>query len=153
MAKLFDTSEEFLELIDRKYVETGLEQMGIKLMVLSTSKQKEILKIGKTSAATAYKTKDDLQLFVYEEALERLPKDMQERLIETCLSNVWYDSEKDRLMVETNPFVQIFNMRKKYSNIVDDIEASFLVIKQIEDEEKERKAAERENKKQKRNQQ
>lgn len=147
MAKIFETSEDIVELINDKFEDTGLAAIGINLKVLSVSKQKEVLKIARTSATTAFLTHKDLQLTVYEAAFDRLPLEVQERLVETVLSNVWFDSEKDKLNIETNPFVQIFQMRKKYPNIVDDLETSFLVIKQIEDEEKERKQAEKEAKK------
>lgn len=147
MAKIFETSEDIVEMINDKFEETGLAAIGINLKVLSVSKQKEVLKIQKTSPTTAFLTKKDLQIMVYEPAFDRLSTEIQERLIETLLSNVWFDSEKDKLNIETNPFVQIFNMRKKYPNIVDYLEASFLVIKQLEDEEKERKQAEKEAKK------
>lgn len=147
MAKIFETSEDIVEMINDKFEETGLAAIGINLKVLSVSKQKEILKIQKTSPTTAFLTKKDLQIMVYEPAFDRLSTEMQERLIEMLLSNVWFDSEKDKLNVETNPFVQIFNMRKKYPNIVDYLEAAYLVIKQLEDEEKERKQAEKEAKK------
>lgn len=147
MAKFFETSDEYVELIEKKFDETGLGPMGINLKVLSISKQPFVLKIKKSSPEASFLLKNDIQIILYEEAFERLPKDMQERLVEVCLSNAWYDSDKDKLNVETNPFVQIFQMRRKYPHIVDDLEAAHLAIKQLEDEEKERKAAERENKK------
>ncbi len=152
MAKIFETHEELAELIHNKFDETGLNALGINLKVLSTTKQKDMIKLSRTSATTAFLTHKDLQLIVFEEAFDRLPIDMQERLVETAFSNVWFDNEKDKLNVETNPFVQIFNMRKKYPNIIDDMETAHLTIKQLEDEEKERKAAEREAKRQQRNQ-
>lgn len=147
MAKIFETSEAVEDMVFHKFDEVGLNALGINLKVLSTTKAKEVIKVSRTSATTAFLTKKDLQIIIFEDAFNRLPDDMQERLVEMTLSNVWYDTEKDKLNVETNPFVQIFNMRKKYPNIVDDIETAFLTIKQMEDEEKERKAAEKEAKK------
>ena len=147
MAKLFETNEELVDLIHRKFEETGLGAMGVKLKVLSITKQKEIIKISKTSATTAFLTHKDIQITVFEEPFERLSIDMKERIIETALSNVWYDSEKDKLNVETNPFVQLYSMRKKYPMILDDFETAHLTIQQLEEEEKERKAAEKEAKK------
>ena len=38
---------------------------------------------------------------------------------------------------------ELFRMRRKYENYVDIMEASYLVINQIEEEEKERKEAEK----------
>lgn len=147
MAKIFETSEDIAQMIYDKFDETGLGSMGITIKVLSTTKQKDVLKVSKTSPTTAFMTHKDIQVMAFEEALDRLPHDMQERLVETVLSNVWYDSDKDKLIVETNPFTQIFNMRKKYPCVVDDLEASYLAIKQMEEEEKERKQAEKNAKK------
>lgn len=151
MAKIFETHEDLVEMVHNKFDETGLSAVGINLKVLSTTKQKDIIKLSRTSATTAFLTHKDIQMVIFEEAFDRLPVDMQERLIETALSNVWFDSEKDKLNVETNPFVQIFNMRKKYPSIVDDLETAHLAIKQLEDEEKEHKMAEKEAKKAARN--
>lgn len=151
MAKIFETNEELVEMISDKFEDTGLAALGINLKVLSVSKQKEIVKLMRTSATTAFLTHKDLQMTVYEAAFDRLPRDVQERLIETVLSNVWFDSEKDKLNVETNPFVQIFQMRQKYPNIVDDLEVAHLTIQQLETEEKERKQAEKEAKQAARN--
>lgn len=150
MAKIFETSEEFQELINEEFNASGLKTM-INLKVLSISKQKEIIKVMKTSPTTAFQTHNDVLITLFEEALERLPKDVQHRLVETALSSIWYDSDKDKLNVESNPLIQVFNMRKKYPTIVDDLEAAYLAIKQLEDEEKERKAAEREAKKARKN--
>lgn len=146
MAKIFETSEEFIELINQEVQASGLQPI-CNVKVLSISKQKEVIKVAKTSPTTAFQTHNDILITLFEEVMDRLPKDIQQRLVETALSNVWYDSDKDKLNVETNPLVQVFNMRKKYPNIVDDLEAAHLAIKQLEEEEKERKAAEREAKK------
>jgi hypothetical protein len=55
------------------------------------------------------------------------------------LSNISYDTEKDKLIVETDIAKEIFRMRQKYENYVDMVEASYIVAQQIEDEEKQRK--------------
>lgn len=155
MAKLFDTSEEFIELIDNKYSETGLDTMGINLKVISTTKAKDVLKVKKTSAETSFLTKergDSIVIILYEEAFDRLPKNVQELLVEMTLSNVSYNTEKDRLNIENNPYIQLFNMRKKYGDtFMDSVELSYLTIQQIEEEEKARKEEEKLNKKNKNN--
>lgn len=151
MAKLFETSEEFVELIENKYSETGLDTMGIGLKVISVTKAKDVLKVSKTSAVTSFITKENCEsiiVTVYEEALDRLTDDVREMLVEMVLSNVSYDNEKDKLNIETNPYVQIFNMRKKYGEkVVDNLELAYLTIQQIEDEERQRKEEEKERKK------
>jgi hypothetical protein len=59
--------------------------------------------------------------------------------MEGALSNISYDTEKDKLIVETDIAKEIFRMRQKYENYVDMVEASYIVAQQIEDEEKQRK--------------
>ena len=128
---------------------------GITLKTISVTKAKEVFKISKASATTEFIAKKEgmIQLFVYEEAFDRLTDVAREMLIEMALSNVAYDSEKDKLIVESNPFTQVFAMRHKYGNVIlDNLELASMIISQIEEEERERKQAEREAKKTKKNQ-
>ena len=149
MAKFFETSEDVKELIQNKFEETGLPNYGINLKVLSITKNKNILKASKASATVQYLTNKDAILIVYEEAFDKLSEEYKIKLIEGALSNIAYDTEKDKLIVEQDIAKEMFRMRKKYDNYVDIMEASYLVIEQIEEEEKERKEAEKANKKRK----
>lgn len=154
MAKFFETSDEFVELIEEQFSKTGLDTLGINLKVVSITKAKDMLKVSRTSAVTNFLTQGetDILVTIYEQAFDRLPKDVQEMLVEMVLSNVSYDTEKDKLNIETNPYVQIFNMRRKYGEaILNNLEMAYLTIQQIEDEEKERKEQEKEAKKNKKN--
>lgn len=149
MAKFFETSEDVKELIQNKFEETGLPNYGINLKILSITKNKNILKASKASATVQYLTNKDAILIVYEEAFDKLSEEYKIKLIEGALSNIAYDTEKDKLIVEQDIAKEMFRMRKKYDNYVDMMEASYLVIEQIEEEEKERKEAEKANKKRK----
>jgi hypothetical protein len=143
MAKLFKTSEDIADLIQTKWEETNLAQMGIDLKVISTTKAKNVLKASKASATVQYLTKKDAILTIYEEAFDRLSEAYKEIIVEGCISNISYDSEKDKLNVETDIAKEIFRMRRKYENYTDIMEASYVVIEQIEQEEKERKEQEK----------
>ena len=63
--------------------------------------------------------------------------------MEGAFSGVSYDSEKDKTNVDSDIAKEIFRMRRKYPNYVDIVEASYIVIEQIEDEEKQRKEEEK----------
>ena len=143
MAKLFETSQDIAELAQEKFEDTGLAQMGINLKVMSVTKAKNVLKASKAGATIQYLTSKDVFLVVYEEAFDRLSQEMQEKLMEGAISNISYDTEKDRLLVETDIAKELFRMRRKYENYVDIMEASYAVIEQIEDEEKRRKEEEK----------
>lgn len=156
MAKIFNTCDEITTLIEKQFNETGLSGYGVSLKIMSVTKSKDIIKLTKASATTEYLTNKDslVQIFVYEEAFERLPQDAQERLIEMVLSNVAYDTEKDKLMVDMNPYNMLFRLRQKYGDVImDNLELASVIMTEIEEEEKARKEAEREAKKAKKNNQ
>ena len=141
--KIYETSADLAELCQAKWEETGLAQMGIELKLLSVTKAKNVLKASKAGATINYLTKKDAFLIIYEEAFDRLSDEYKEKIIEGALSNISYDTDKDKLNVETDIAKELFRMRRKYENYIDIMEASYLVINQIEEEEKERKEAEK----------
>ena len=143
MAKFFETSQDVAELVQSKWEDTGLAQMGIELKLLSVTKAKNILKASKAGATVNYLTRKDAFIVIYEEAFDRLSDEFKEKLIEGCLSNISYDTEHDKLNVETDIAKEMFRMRRKYENYVDIMEASYLTIEQIEDEERRRKEEEK----------
>lgn len=151
MAKLFETSKGIADLAQEKWENTGLAQMGIELKVISTPKAKSILKVQRANATTNYLTKKDVILIVFEEAFDRLTEEHKNLLMEGAISNISYDTDKDKLNVESDFAREIFRMRRKYQNYVDVAEESYIVIETIEEEEKQRKEAERLAKKERKN--
>ena len=151
MAKLFETSKDIADLAQEKWENTGLAQMGIELKVISTPKAKSILKVQRANATTNYLTKKDVILIVFEEAFDRLTEEHKNLLMEGAISNISYDTDKDKLNVDSDFAREIFRMRRKYQNYVDVAEESYIVIETIEEEEKQRKEAERLSKKEKKN--
>lgn len=143
MAKIFETSQDIAELAQDKFEDTGLAQMGINLKVLSITKAKNVLKVSRASATTHFLTNKDVILLIYEEAFDRLSDEFKSKLMEGAISNITYDSEKDKINVEGDIAKEIFRLRKKYDNYVDAVETSYIVMQQIEDEEKQRKEEEK----------
>ena len=141
--KIFETSEDIKILAFDKFNETGLAQLGLNLKVMSVTKAKNVLKASKASATVQYLTNKDVFLTVYEEAFDRLTDEMKNKLMEGALSNISFDTEKDKLNIEGDIAKELFRMRRKYENYVDIMEASYVVIEQIEDEEKRRKEEEK----------
>lgn len=143
MAKLFETSKDIAELAQDKFEDTGLAQMGINLKVVSTPKAKTVLKLTRANATTHFLTQKDVILLIYEEAFDRLPDAAKNVLMEGALSNVSYDTDKDRLNVDNDIAREIFRMRRKYDDYVDMLETAYMLIEQIEDEERRRKEEEK----------
>ena len=117
--------------------------MGVDLKIISITKARNVLKTSKAGATVNYLTKKDAILVIYEEAFDRLSDEYKEKLMEGAISNISYDSEKDKLNVENDIAKEIFRMRRKYPNYVDIMEASYIVIEEIEDEERRRKEEEK----------
>lgn len=151
MAKIFETSADIKELADEVFENTGLSSIGIRLKVMSLTKSNTIAKTMKPSATTEFLTHGDgtVHLFIYETAFDRLTDDIKKKLLEGALSNVDYDTEKDRLSVDNSQYGELIRMKRKYPDYPDTIETAQLVIEQVEEEERERKAAEKEMKKKK----
>lgn len=146
MAKIFETSADIAELAQDKFEETGLPQMGVNLKVLSVAKSKTVLKVSRANATTHFLTNKDVILLIYEEAFDRLSDEFKNKLMEGAISNISYDSEKDKLNVDGDIAKEIFRMRRKYDNYVDVAETAYLVIEQIVEEEKQRKEEEKQRK-------
>ena len=148
MAKIFQTSDDIVDLADEIFSTTGLPQLGINLKVMSLTKSKDVLKVSKANATTEFLTKnsDMVTLYVYEEAFDRLNDEQKRKLMEGVLSNVSYDTEKEKLNIDNSRYGEAIRMRRKYQDYGDIIETSVLVIEEIQEEEKQRKEEEKERK-------
>lgn len=152
MSNIFESSEEVVAIAREMFKETGLLNYGLTLKIMSVPKAKEILKVTKASPATEFLTNNEgiIQLFVFEKAFERLDENSQKMLLDMAFSNVWYDTDKDKLNIDTTPNAAIIRMRQKYGNdILDKVELALVTMQQIEEEEKEAKEAAREAKRNK----
>ena len=145
MAKFFETAEDITELAHDLFENTSLPQVGVNLKIMSVTSAKEVLKISKASATMEFVTKkeDVVILVVYEAAFDRLTDEIKTKLLEGCLSNVSYDTEKGKLNVDTSRYGELIRMRHKYSNYAAMIETASIVIEQIAEEERQRKEEEK----------
>ena len=148
MAKIFETDIEIVDLAETVYSETGLDKMGFILKVMSVTKSKDLLKVSKANATTEFLVNDTdiITLYVYEDAFKRLGEGYMRVLMEGAFSNVYYDTEKEKLMIDNTSYGEFIRMRRKYPTYGDIIETSVAVMEEIEQEEKQRKEAEKENK-------
>lgn len=145
MAKIFQTSDDIVELAENVFESTGLPQLGINLKIMSLTKAKDVLKVSKANATTEFLTKntDIVTLYVYEEAFDRLSDEQKIKLMEGVLSNVSYDTEKEKLNIDNSRYGEAIRMRRKYPNYGDIIETSMMVIDEIQEEENQRKEEEK----------
>lgn len=146
--KIFETSADIVELAEQEFKETNLYQMGINLKIMSVTKAKDILKVSRANATTEFITKksDMITLFVYEDAFDRLSDEYKEKLMEGAFSNIAYDMDKEKLILDNSRYGEFIRMRKKYPDYGDIIETGEIVIAEILEEEKQRKEEEKQRK-------
>lgn len=146
MAKLTMASPDIEKLVQDVATEMGLVQMGVEFQALNTKKAKEVVKISKASEVTEILSdKENLVVvIVYEEAFDRVEEKDRWMWIRMALDCVSYDMEKDKISLNT-PIVAVpLGYYQKYGNLaVQKAELALLTIQQIQDEEKEKKAAEK----------
>lgn len=152
--KIYSSSDDVQDFLFNVFKETGLQDYGgVTLKVMSVTKSKSVLKLTKASPTTEFllNKPSTIQVYVYEEAFDKLPDDAKRILAEMVFASVSYDLEKDKLNVDTNPIHQILSLRHKYSDnfndILDKIELADIVIAEIEESRKEQKEADKMNKK------
>lgn len=141
MSKIGSVTEENEELITSIVSEMGLDNY---LMVkpLSITKSKQLIKVQKANATTEYigKCPDSVFMYVYEAAFDRLDGRAKELLVRDALNSVNYDTEKDKIVMGCPQITVSCDGRAKYGDeLVNAAEAGVLAIRQIEEEDKEKK--------------
>lgn len=151
MAKLGKVSEETQEMVDKIVGELGYDNY-MNIEPISITKQKQLIKVARANATTEYRAKcpDTVFLYIYEAPFERLDERQRELLIRDALNCVNYDSEKDKIIIGCPQVTISVDGRAKWGDeLINASECGVHMMIQIEEEEKERKAAERELKKSK----
>lgn len=153
MAKLFKLSDETQNLIDKVAAEFGLSNY-VNIKCFGINKQKQVIKVKKASPTEEGmgNSTDCVIMVVAEDILIRLNEEQQDLLVRDALSQVFYDDEKDRILVmQPELCVTLGGWQKWGDKLITAQETAILARQQMEEEERERKAAEKESKKAKRN--
>ena len=146
MAKLTMASPDLEKLVQEVAQEMGLTQMGIEFQALNAKKSKEIVKVSKANEVTEILSdKENLVVVIaYEEAFDRVDEKTRWMWIRMALDCVSYDPEKDKISLSTPTSTVPLGFYQKYGNVaVQNAELALLTIQQIQDEERERKEAEK----------
>lgn len=143
MAKIFESSSYIVDMVNQAFEEAGLLSYGFNIEVMSVAKAKQVIKISKANPITEHlvnSNSDVICIEVYEKAFERLSDEYQKKLVEMYVSAVSYNSEKDKLIIQSREVRNLFNLCKKYGcEFVNVLETAYLTIDQIEEQEKEEK--------------
>ena len=138
MAKLFELSEENIDLIEEVFQNTGLHNY-MELKTMGVTKSKQLIKIQKNNPVTEYlaKAPDSINIQVYEDAFDRLDIETKKILLEDAFSIVGYDSDKDKILIGAPQITVTIGGRQRFGDaLINAAEAGVLAIQQIEDEKK-----------------
>ena len=158
MAKtLSAASEEYVKLVEEAVAETGHDRKGVDFKVYNMlNARKEVIKVQRANEAAEILSngQDVVIISIAEEIFDLVDEKTRRLWVEDALSNVSYDSEKEKLLIGKEPMISTtFGMYNKYGQLsIDMAELKLLTLEQYLDkkkEEEERKKEEKKNKKKK----
>lgn len=151
MGKFTDLVNEDLEKkVKDMSIEMGIKSMGINVEACGLKKsKKEIGVVLKGNDMVERLTNDPSLVLValYEKAFERVDAQTQDIWIRGLLSQISYDADKDRIMINKPELNINLGMYRKFGEIaMKKAELALITIQQINDEEKEAKSLKKQKK-------
>lgn len=148
MSKYTDVSQDYQEKFDNIVSGTAIPEW-IKFKLLNCLSAKYPIKLFKANEITNYLTNVEIVVLLNEEFLDKLGDDMAVNILfEEELAKVSYDSEKDKINILNPDYVTFKCIQNKYTTeLTRAKELVDTIIRQKEDEEKERKQQLKESKK------
>lgn len=151
-------SRELDEALEKKVKElasaAGLREQGITIEPIALNSKKSYGEVIKANELVTLFTGDSdmVCVAINERLFLELDDQSQNVLIESLLSQIWYDSEKDKIVI-TKPELNVgLGMYHKYKEIaVQKLELAYYTLQQIEDKRKSEKEAKKAAKKNKKN--
>ncbi|MBP5722798.1 MAG: hypothetical protein J6X18_04400 [Bacteroidales bacterium] len=149
-------SRELDEALEKKVKDlaaaAGLREQGITIEPIALNSKKSYGEVIKANELVTLFTGDSdmVCVAINERLFLELDDQSQNVLIESLLSQVWYDSEKEKIMIN-KPELQVgLGMYHKYKEVaVQKLELAYYTLQQLEDKRKAEKEAKKAQKKQK----
>ena len=151
-------SRELDEALEKKVKElasaAGLREQGITIEPIALNSKKSYGEVIKANELVTLFTGDSdmVCVAINERLFLELDDQSQTVLIESLLSQIWYDDEKDKIVI-TKPELNVgLGMYHKYKEVaVQKLELAYYTLQQIEDKKKAEKEAKKAAKKNKKN--
>ena len=141
-------SRELDETLERKVKElanaAGFREMGITVEPIRLNSKKSYGEVIKANELVTLFTGDVdmICIAINEELFENLDEQSQDVLIESLLSQVFYDSEKEKISIIKPELNVGLGMYHKYKEVaVQKLELAYYTLQQLEEKRKEEKAA------------
>lgn len=137
MAKYEELFEDHQALFNRAIDNAGLIQY-MNIVVLSNNRAKDIFKISKTNDLQKHRSGDDVNIIINEKIFEQLTPEQQVILVDSAMSYISFDSEKDKVVITKPDFKAHRGILRKYSfDVIEILEESiktlYQAVKEAED--------------------
>ena len=141
MAKYADVSPDTQQLFDKVLESTSIPDY-VSFKLLQSETEKNPMKILKANPLVEHLTKFEVVIIVNESFLDDLGEENTEILYDELIAGVFFDNEKNKLIIEKPDFSSYKSIMRKYGTKINDVkEAVQLIIQQKEDAAKEAKQA------------
>lgn len=145
-----DLDENLKSLVDEAVKKADLGTVVVKPIRMLKSKGC-ICEVIKGNALTELFAGEVIAIAIFEDAMLKMTEEAQAKIIEGAVAQIHYDYEKDKVSINKPELNVSLGMYRKYGeDYVKALEASIIAVNQINEMEKERKAAEKESKSKKR---
>lgn len=147
MSKYADVSADTQELFTKVLESTSIPDY-ISFKLLQSETEKNPMKILKSNPLVEHLTKVEVVIIVNESLLDELGEENSEILYDELIAGVFFDNEKNKLIIEKPDFSSYKSIMKKYGTKINDVkELVQSLIQQKEDAAKEAKQAKLDKKK------
>lgn len=113
MAKFEQPFDDHKALFDALIAEANLDRFAT-IKVLVNNKQKEIGKVVKANDLIKYETGADVYIIINEKVLDKLSNEQKTIVAEELLAGIYFDSEKDKLIIKTADVKTFSGLLKKF---------------------------------------
>lgn len=151
MKKIGNVSEETEKLFDKIVEEAGLVHY-MNVRCLYKLHQNQIVKVSRASETTEHigGCPDSVFIYLNEDVFDRLTDRQKELVAREAVNQIYYDSEKDKITITQPQICCTISGRQAFGDeLIDTLETCVLIKEQLDEEERERKSAEKAAKKSK----
>lgn len=138
-----DLDSSLVELVEQEVAKTNLQQIGVRVEPIKLNKSNgsvgEILK-GNELVKLFINGDDLVAIALYEDAFFMVDEETRRIWVESLVSQISYDIDKDKLVITKPELMVPLGMYRKYgSKVVDKMEIALMTVTDLEEKRKEEK--------------
>ena len=138
-----DLDSSLVDLVEQEVAKTNLQQIGVRVEPIKLNKSNgsvgEILK-GNELVKLFINGDDLVAIALYEDAFFMVDEETRRIWVESLVSQISYDIDKDKLVITEPELMVPLGMYRKYgSKVVDKMEIALMTVTDLEEKRKEEK--------------